>query len=402
MYFVVLIGANYSIAIKTAIIGTIGETVRFRSFLQNCSATALYPVNCDIDITYDWQDDTPGSGTSTITLLSGSSQVTDTPSGYSLTGIQITNITGSACNYSNYIDCTGDPFTTTTTTTTTTSTTTTTTTIADTGNTLLLKFDPYSSSYNASVGTLTNLGTISSYNLQSNNISGVGYVQITGSGTSQALVLNEYVSNQHQVLDDNGELASLINLHNKSWYLGMMIYINRWVDSYPYPTSSDKEGPIFEMLGRKTNSSGKLNGLRFVSHAYPTSSATGTVIAYALRDSRKILEVQNGGLNLRTWYWVEYNVTRDASGIGQRGYELITYDASGNRITSNSAVQNGVSNTSGEMDYQVADQIGQYSPTVAEFSSFHIGALVFATASSGAVFSQAQRGAIRTEYQSRF
>lgn len=401
MYFVVLIGANYSIAIKTAIIGTIGETVRFRSFLQNCSATALYPVNCDIDITYDWQDDTPGSGTSTITLLSGSSQVTDTPSGYSLTGIQITNITGSACNYSNYIDCTGDPFTTTTTTT-TTSTTTTTTTIANTSNTFLLKFDPYSSSYNASVGTLTNLGTISSYNLQSNNISGVGYVQITGSGASQALVLNEYVSNQHQVLDDNGELASLINLNNKSWYLGMMIYINRWVDSYPYPTSPDKEGPIFEMLGRKTNSSGKLNGIRFVSHAYPTSSATGTFRAYALRDSRKILEVQNGGLNLRTWYWVEYNVGRDTSGIGQRGYELITYDASGNRVTANSEVQNGVSNTSGEMDYQVADQIGQYSPIVAEFSSFHIGALVFATASSGGVFSQAQRDAIRTEYTSRF
>lgn len=402
MYFVVLIGANYSIAIKTAIIGTIGETVRFRSFLQNCSATALYPVNCDIDITYDWQDDTPGSGTSTITLLSGSSQVTDTPSGYSLTGIQITNITGSACNYSNYIDCTGDPFTTTTTTTTTTSTTTTTTTIANTSNTFLLKFDPYSSSYNASVGTLTNLGTISSYNLQSNNISGVGYVQITGSGTSQALVLNEYVSNQHQVLDDNGELASLINLHNKSWYLGMMIYINRWVDSYPYPTSPDKEGTIFEMLGRKNNSSGRLNGIRLVTHAFPTSSGTGTIRAYTLRDSRKILEVEASNADLRDWYWVEYIVTRDPAGLGYRAYSIDVYAGNSGFGFGETKVQNGVSNTSGEMDYQVSDQIGQYSPTIAEFSSFHIGALVFATASSGAVFSQAQRDAIRTEYQSRF
>jgi|688.fasta_scaffold18982_7 hypothetical protein len=401
MYFVTLIGTNYSIAIKTGIIGAIGETVRFRSFLQECKSTAVYPVNCDVDITYDWQDDTPGSGTSTVTLISGSSQVVDTPTGYSLTGIQITNISGPLCDYSNFFDCTGDPFTPTTTTTTTTSTTTTTTTAASTGNQFLLKFDPYSSSYNPANGFLDNLGTINAYDLQSNNVSGIGYVQITGSGVSQALVLNQNVGYDHQTLDDNGELTSLINLYNKSYWLGVVIRINKWVDSYPGQTAADKEGGIFEMLGRKDNSSGRLNGIRLVAHANPTSSLTGTIRGYTIRNSRKILESQVGNVILGDWYFIVYKVARYPSGLGEAFSTIDAYNFSvpGPVLVGSRTGRIGA-DTAGEMDYQVVDQIG--TPNLPEYSAFHIGALLFTTASSGVAFEGPEYVSVFDEYNSRF
>jgi hypothetical protein len=401
MYFVTLIGVNYSIAIKTGIIGTIGETVRFRSFLQACTSTALYPINCDVDITYDWQDDTPASGTATVTLISGSSQVVDTPTSYSLTGIQITNISGPLCDYSNFFDCTGDPFTPTTTTTTTSTTTTTTTTAASTGNQFLLKFDPYSSSYNPANGFLDNLGTINAYDLQSNNVSGIGYVQITGSGVSQALVLNQNVGYDHQTLDDNGELTSLINLYNKSYWLGVVIRINKWIDSYPGQTAADKEGGIFEMLGRKDNSSGRLNGIRLVAHANPTSSLTGTIRGYTIKDSRKILEVQVGNVILGDWYFIQYGVQRYPSGLGTADSSIFANNLSISAPQlSNTSPLRSSANTSGEMDYQVVDQIG--TPNLPEYSAFHIGALLFTTASSGVAFAGPELVSVYNEYNSRF
>lgn len=188
-FYVSAVARNYRIAIKATAIGVSGQTARFRSFLENCANTRLFPVDCDIDITYNWSDNTPGSGTSTVTLTSGSSQVTQDPSGYTLTSIDVTNINISNCTYDAAIFC-GDPFvtTTTTTTTTTTSTTTTTTTLAASSySDPIIKYDQYSSSFTLSGGDYIwpNTGSGgSTYNL---NPGVNSTITAFGTGTSQYL-----------------------------------------------------------------------------------------------------------------------------------------------------------------------------------------------------------------------
>jgi hypothetical protein len=52
------------------------------------------------------------------------------------------------------------------------------------------------------------------------------------------------------------------------------------------------------------------------------------------------------------------------------------------------------------MDYQVVDQIG--TPNLPEYSAFHIGALLFTTASSGVAFEGPEYVSVFDEYNSRF
>lgn len=189
-YYIKAVGRNYNIVIKATAIGGSGEIARFRSYLETCNSTRLFPVDCNVGITYSWTDNTPGSGTSTVTLPSGSSGVVDTPSGYTLTSISVTGIDISSCTYNTAIFC-GDPFvTTTTTTTTTTSTTTTTTTVAASNpGTPAIKYDQYSGSYNSGTRVWPNIGVSSSLYSMSNYY-GPPSAVVTAGGSGDATYLD--------------------------------------------------------------------------------------------------------------------------------------------------------------------------------------------------------------------
>lgn len=191
MYFVTLAGRNYNIAIRVNS-GLGGTSAVFRSRLESCNGPEV-PISCDVDINYHYKDIENTEGDRTITLLSGSSNVSEIPTGAQLTELYINSLTGFGCTaYNDVYDCPG-PLPTTTTTT-TTSTTTTTTTASPTSYTdPAIKHDQYSSSY--SDPTWTNIGTSgSSYNLtiypgSTINAGGSGtgvYLGMTGSmGTGE-------------------------------------------------------------------------------------------------------------------------------------------------------------------------------------------------------------------------
>ena len=158
MYFITAVGRNYNIAIRTTA-GLGGKLAIFSSRLESCNGP-LEPVSCDIDIAYYYEDISPASGYGSITLFSGSSQVSEQPTGVQLTTLYISSLTGSGCTAYNVIyDCPGPlPITTTTT---TTSTTNTTTTVAPASySDPIMKHDQYSSSFGAiTVSVWENVGS---------------------------------------------------------------------------------------------------------------------------------------------------------------------------------------------------------------------------------------------------
>ena len=212
MYFITAVGRNYNIAIRTTA-GLGGKLAIFSSRLESCNGP-LEPVSCDIDIAYYYEDISPASGYGSITLFSGSSQVSEEPTGVQLTTLYISSLTGSGCTAYNVIyDCPGPlPITTTTT---TTSTTTTTTTVAPASYAdPVIKNDQYSSSYDSGTTKWNNVGSgLSGYDLYSYS----GNINSAGSGTGVYLGL----TGSFITAEDIGLIpvlnGSFLNLYNKSF-----------------------------------------------------------------------------------------------------------------------------------------------------------------------------------------
>lgn len=239
-FYVAAVARNYNILIGIQATGT--PTARFRTQLEKCN-TRAYNVDCDIIITYDWSDNTPGSGTSTATIVSGSSTVFVTPSGYNLTYIEITGVDFSACTNYNSVGGCSNPFvtTTTTTTTTTTSTTTSTTTIAPAEYPQpVIKHDHYSSSWGAGGSNIwPNVGTGgSTYNLSGFEGQGAASIESLGTGVGKYL----RVSGGQVQFGPTGDLilygnpaftGNFVSINNKSFSYAVVFRIqNENINSY--------------------------------------------------------------------------------------------------------------------------------------------------------------------------
>lgn len=121
MYYVVLVARDYNIqVIPRAVTG--GINAIFRTVLESCNGPRV-SSSCDITIDYSWTDITPASSTGQVIIYSGSGEATATPSGYQLTELTITNVTGVCAEYNALGACDSNLVTTTTTSTTTTTTT---------------------------------------------------------------------------------------------------------------------------------------------------------------------------------------------------------------------------------------------------------------------------------------
>lgn len=211
MYFITAAGRNYNIAIRTtAALG--GKLAVFSSRLESCNGP-LEPVSCDVNIAYYYEDVASNAGYRSITLFSASSQVSEQPTGQTLTTLYISSLTGSGCTAYNVVyDCPGPlPATTTTT---TTSTTTTTTTVAPTDySDPIIKHDQYSSSYNSGTGIWPNTGSGgSTYDLNKNVF---GNINSGGSGTATFLGLTG--SLVEELFIETTLYGSFINLYDKSF-----------------------------------------------------------------------------------------------------------------------------------------------------------------------------------------
>jgi hypothetical protein len=230
MYFVSLAGRNYNIAVSVRTGAPAGRSAAFTSRLESCNGP-IFPIECDVDINYHYKDVADNEGDRTITLFSGSSQVSEQPTGEILTVLYVNSLTGIGCTaYNQVFDCPGVFPTTTTTTTTTTSTTTTTTTVAAASYPApIIKYDQYSSSFGPGGNPIwPNIGSGgSTYNM------GVGSnasISALGSGTAQYLRLTGGV----QSGGPEGEVVFLrypalvgpfITLYNKSFSYAIVFRI---------------------------------------------------------------------------------------------------------------------------------------------------------------------------------
>ena len=212
MYFITAVGRNYNIAIRTtAALG--GKLAVFSSRLESCNGP-LEPVSCDVDIAYYYEDASPAAGYGTITLLSGSSQVSEQPTGEVLTTLYISSLTGSGCTaYNQVYDCPG-PLPTTTTTTTTSTTTTTTTVAAASYSDPIIKHDQYSSSFGAiTVSVWENVGSGGATYRQFKTTPGTATPGGSGTGTFLGLT--------GSLIEETGIIPALygdfINLYNTSF-----------------------------------------------------------------------------------------------------------------------------------------------------------------------------------------
>jgi hypothetical protein len=105
MYFVTLAGRNYNIAVSVRAGAPAGRSAAFTSRLESCDGP-IFPIDCDVDIAYYYEDVSPASGYGSITLFSGSSQVSEQPTGEILTTLYVTSLTGSGCTaYNQVFDC---------------------------------------------------------------------------------------------------------------------------------------------------------------------------------------------------------------------------------------------------------------------------------------------------------
>ena len=227
MYFVTAVGRNYNIAIRaTAAIG--GRLAVFSSRLESCNGP-LQTVNCDIDITYYYEDVASNSGFRSITLLSGTSQVSEQPTGEILTTLYITSLVGSGCTAYNVVyDCPG-PLPTTTTTTTTSTTTTTTTAAPATYSDPIIKHDQYSSSLGAiTVSVWENVGSGGATYKQFK--SAFGTTNTGGSGTGVFLGLTG------SLIEETGISSTLygdfINLYNTSFSYAVVFRVELPTSGY--------------------------------------------------------------------------------------------------------------------------------------------------------------------------
>ena len=89
------------IFVEGTVIGSIGESIRFRSRLSSCTGT-ITNTNCQIDITYYWEDTNFSSGTTTAVISSGSSSVIVTPSLEPISYFQINSVVFNAGSCSGY------------------------------------------------------------------------------------------------------------------------------------------------------------------------------------------------------------------------------------------------------------------------------------------------------------
>jgi hypothetical protein len=231
MYFITLAGRNYNIAVSIRAGAPAGRSAAFTSRLESCNGP-VFPIDCDVDINYYYEDVASNSGNRTITLFSGSSSVSEQPTGEILTVLYVNSLTGSGCTaYNQVYDCPGVfPTTTTTTTTISTSTTTTTTTVTPASYPApIIKYDQYSSSFGPGGNPIwPNIGSGgSTYNM------GVGTnssISALGSGTGQYLRLTGGV----QSGGPGGEVVFLsypalvgpfITLYNKSFSYAIVFRI---------------------------------------------------------------------------------------------------------------------------------------------------------------------------------
>jgi hypothetical protein len=88
------------------VIGTNLEQIRFRSRINSCSGT-ITNTGCQIDISYNWTDQSFNSGTATATIAAGASQTIVTPSGEPISSFSFNSIAfngGSCTGYSSSIN----------------------------------------------------------------------------------------------------------------------------------------------------------------------------------------------------------------------------------------------------------------------------------------------------------
>jgi hypothetical protein len=380
-YYVVVVGRNYNIAIRATRIGASGETARFRPQLDNCNGR-IFAVNCDIDITYDWQDNTPASGTATVTLISGSSQVVDTPTGYTLTSIQITNIIGNSCTYNSFSEC-GDPLTTTTT---TTSTTTTTTTVnpSNPAN-LSLKYDVFSSSYNPTTGYLENIGNISNYDLTSSYNGGAFIPSGSSGGSSYASINTGFSSGPYFRLASSN--PPTINLEGKSFSFVLVFKPKEF-------SVNETFYPVFDLsnlaIVAARNSGGltsRLSGVQFVA----TDLIAGAADAGAIRGLiiRKSVITVTGltPLDINKWYIAFLDFKYESVGQNEF-YFRINNPYFGTPIyTSESPVQMEINS---EVNIGTPAQL---------YTAFDFAALCLKT---GSMLTAAEKVSLYNEYNSRY
>jgi hypothetical protein len=298
MYYVIAIARDYNIAISPTRVGTLA---RFRSRLENCNG-GLFRVDCDIDITYNWSDETPGSGTNTVTLTSGSNTVFDTPSGYNLTSLEIVSVSGPSCTYNDIGACTDTSITTTTTTTTTTtSTTTTTTTVAPASySDPILKFDQYSGSYNTSTLEMPNLGTQTSIKLIKNPPT---VVTPSGSGVSSYLYMESFYYPDTNTWYNNFATSDTISLYNKSFSIGFLF-------SADYVDNNQSFG-LFSILSTSSPASS--------IHCFKSSTPRGDFLRINLSSVGNpfiLSPLDTGRIDnpVTTWNYVVFTWDKNASG----------------------------------------------------------------------------------------
>lgn len=259
MYYITLGGRNYNIAIKVTA-GFGGVAANFSSRLESCNGP-IFPIDCDVDITYYYEDIALNSGLRTVTLLSGSSTISDTPTGYQLTTLYVDSTIGYGCtSYNTLLDCPA-PLPVPTTTTTTTSTTTTTTTAGITPESYpapIIKYDQYSSSFGPGGNPIwPNIGTGgSTYNLSPGTNStitaqgsGIGsYLKLSG-GIQQIGPVNDSSTYWSPALTGN-----FLNLENKSFSYAMVFRLQNSQQysyiSYVYGTDPQSSlGIGFNIVG---------------------------------------------------------------------------------------------------------------------------------------------------------
>jgi hypothetical protein len=104
-YVTMSINCANNVFVEGSVVGGLGESIRFRSRVNSCSGT-ITSTGCQIDITYYWEDTNFASGTSTTSIVSGSSLVIVTPTLEPISYFQINSASfnaGSCSGYSNTI-----------------------------------------------------------------------------------------------------------------------------------------------------------------------------------------------------------------------------------------------------------------------------------------------------------
>ena len=89
------------IFVEGTVIGSIGESIRFRSRLSGCTGT-ITNTNCLIDIYYYWEDTNFSSGNATAVITNGASQTIVTPSLETISYFQINSVSFSSGSCSGY------------------------------------------------------------------------------------------------------------------------------------------------------------------------------------------------------------------------------------------------------------------------------------------------------------